>query len=133
MEWVDSTLSYDQLLGSGGEIPDPDYDAMKGGVILAHNEGRSTKKKGIQGTSDGRRSNYLSIVESRLHSKSTVANPKHEKLFYWICKAIIACFKLECTLSVDSQDHNVVKYCNNIIVAHQIGAFGENLRYGIHE
>jgi hypothetical protein len=79
----------------------------------------------------------LSVFELSAHSRFLTKKFKTEKMRHWSAKARIAQLKvsrptLRESAKRASAEHNIYKFCNDIISAHRTGAMGGgNLHCGI--
>ena len=92
-------------------------------------EEHAVEKHGSRGTGAGRRVGYLSLFELTSHSRTLAKKLRLEKLQHWSAKTIVAQLKMSCpTLKESAQrassEHNVFKFCSDIIAAHRTGAMG---------
>ena len=86
-------------------------------------------KRGHRSAASGIRLGYLSAVEVCKHTRSLSRKLRLEKLHYSHATTRIAQLKakrptLRESANNASSDDNLIKFCNNIISAHRIGAFG---------
>ena len=80
-------------------------------------------KKGSRSTSGGIRVGYLSITELSHHSRDVTRKLRLEKLQHWATRARITQLKVKRpTLAEMAKnsfgDHNVHKFCHNILNTH---------------
>ena len=87
----------------------------------------AVKKRGSRGTGMGRRVGYLSLFEMCAHSQLLTKKFKIEQMQHWSTKARIAQLKV-CRPTLKelakwaSAEHNVYKFCIDIISTHWTGA-----------
>lgn len=92
-------------------------------------EDLSIDKKGSRTTSGGRRVGCLTIVEFVRHGEDMRKKLTLEKLNHWSARARTVHLKvkrptLKEMARQSSFEHDLLKFCNNILNAHKIGAFG---------
>lgn len=92
-------------------------------------EERAVEKRGSRGTAAGRRVGYLSAVELSAHSQLLAQKHRKERFKHWGAKARIAQLKvsrptLKESAKQSSNQHNVHKFCSDIIAALRTGAMG---------
>lgn len=91
--------------------------------------GRVVEKRRSRGIATGRRVGYLSAVKLSSHSRLLAKKHRKERFKHWGAKARIAQLKvsrptLKESAKQSSHQHNVLKFCLDIIAAHRIGARG---------
>lgn len=92
-------------------------------------EDKCLTKRGMRTTESGRRIGYLSLLELTSHSRSVSSKLRSERLLYRAAKLQIVQLKVkrptlkESALAASSE-HNVYKFCTQILAAHRSGAFG---------
>ena len=102
-------------------------------------EDRALVKRGHCSTTLGIRLDYLSTVEISKHTRKLMKKFRLMKLEYWNARTRIVQLKtkrptMRESTTYASSDNNLIKFCNNIISAHRIGAFGgERWLIGPHE
>ena len=87
------------------------------------------KKRGCRTIASGRRVAYLTIPELVNHARDMRKELRLEKLNHWSVRARIVQLKvkrptLKEVAKQSSFEHNLLKFCNNILNAHRTGAFG---------
>ena len=92
-------------------------------------EDRALLKRGHRSTASGIRLDYLNTVEISKHTRNLAKKFRFMKLQSWNARTRIAQLKAKrptlCESAMNaSLDNNLIKFCNNIISAHRIGAFG---------
>ena len=92
-------------------------------------EDRALVKRGHHSTALGIRLDYLSTSEISRHSRQLSFKFRLMKLRYWNARTRIVQLKARRPIMRESamnasSDNNLIKFCNNIISAHRIGAFG---------
>ena len=92
-------------------------------------EEHAMEKRGFRDTRMGRRAGYLSVLELRSHSRKLVKKFRLEKMRHWAAKTRIAQLKMKRPTLRESaheasDQHNVLKFCTDIIAAHRTGAMG---------
>ena len=90
-------------------------------------EEHAVHKCGSRGTGAGRRVGYLSLFELTTHSRILTKKLKLEKLRHWSARTRVAQLKVSRpTLRESAQrassEHNIFKFCLDIIAAHRMGA-----------
>ena len=99
---------------------------FRSGVIR---EERAVEKRGCRGTALDRRVGYLSVFELSVHSRLLTKKLKTEQMQHWSAKARIAQLKvsrptLRKSAKRATAEHNVYKFCTDILLAHRTGAMG---------
>jgi len=92
-------------------------------------EDKSIVKRGLRTTSSGMRVGYLSMNELLRHSRYVARKYRFERLQHWVTRATMTQLKVKRPTLRDmaknaNSDHNVHKFCQNILNAHRTGAFG---------
>lgn len=92
-------------------------------------EERAVEKRGFRGTGLGCRAGYLSVFELCEQTRKLKKQHKLEKMQHWSAKVRIAQLKVSRpTLRQSAQgatdQHNVYKFCTDIISAHRTGVMG---------
>ena len=92
-------------------------------------EDKALEKRGMRGSMQGRRIGFLSVLEMSGHIRLTNKKYHVERMKRWVGKARIAQLRVKRPSLLQSakqasEQHNVLKFCNNIIAAHRTGAFG---------
>ena len=85
-------------------------------------EERAVEKRGCRGTGLGRRVGYLSVFELSVHSRLLTKKLKTEQMRHWSAKARIVQLKVSCPTLRESAkrataEHNVYKFCTDILSA----------------
>jgi len=101
-------------------------------------EDRALDKRGTRTIGGGRRIEYLTVAELVCHGRDMRKKLRSEALNHWATKARIVQRKvkrptLKEMAKESSSEHNLIKFCNNILNAHRIGAFGSTCLVGLHE
>ena len=89
-------------------------------------------KRGHRTTTVWIRLGYLGVYEVSKHTRELSIKYRLEKLHYWHARTRIVQLKAKRPTMRESainatSDGNMMKFCNNIINAHRIGAFGGKL------
>lgn len=92
-------------------------------------EEQAVEKRGCRGTEGGRRIGYLSMAELAAHGRNLSKKYRYERMSHWACKARIVQLKVKRPTFKEAakgsqEQGNIVKFCNNILLAHRTGAFG---------
>ena len=86
-------------------------------------------KRGYRSTVGGIRLGYLSTIEVNRHIMQLSKQFRLQKLHFWHARTRIVQLKAKRSTMRESAknasaDMNLIKFCNNIINAHKVGAFG---------
>jgi hypothetical protein len=92
-------------------------------------EDRAIEKRGTRSTGSGRRVGYLHMLEVNSHSRQLSQKFRRERSLHWAAKARIVQLKvkrptLKESAKLASDEHDLMKFCNNILAAHRSGVFG---------
>jgi hypothetical protein len=92
-------------------------------------EARCIEKRGSRGTGDGKRLGYLAAAELCAHSCCLKKELRLHKMYRWTAKLRVVQLKVKRPtlreLSKESSNKgDILKFCNNILAAHRVGAFG---------
>lgn len=97
--------------------------------LRVRREDKCIEKRGTRTTEGGRRIGYLSLLELATHSRFVSKKLRAERLYHWAAKLRIVQFKirrptLKESAFATSTEHNLYKFCTNILAAHRSGTFG---------
>jgi hypothetical protein len=95
-------------------------------------EARCIEKRGSRGIGDGRRLGYLAVAKLCVHSRRLKKELRLHKMYRWAAKLRVVQLKVKRpTLrefaKESSNRGDIIKFCNNILAAHRVGAFGGKL------
>ena len=92
-------------------------------------EERTLEKNGTRSIGSGRRLRYLFITKVVKHNMSINKQFRHERMMYCHARAAIARLKMtqptiKEAAKAGARTKNLLKFVNNIIAAHRLGAVG---------